>query len=36
MTDSPNVYKCAKNIRKIKKFPYFHILPYLRAIEPNE
>lgn len=36
MTDSPNVYKCAKNIRKIKKVPCYQILSYLRAIKPNE
>ncbi len=32
----PNVYKCAKNIRKIKKFSYMPTLSYLRGIETNK
>lgn len=31
-----NVYKCAKNIRKMKWYPIIRILLYLRKIESKE
>ena len=31
-----NVYKCAKNIRKMKWYPIIRILLYLREIESKE
>ena len=31
-----NVYKCAKNIRKMKRYPIIRILLYLREIESKE
>ena len=31
-----NVYKCAKNIRKMKWYPIIRILLYLRDIESKE
>ena len=31
-----NVYKCAKNIRKMKRYPIIRILLYLRDIESKE
>ena len=31
-----NVYKCAKNIRKMKWYPIIRILLYLRDIETKE
>ena len=31
-----NVYKCAKNIRKMKRYPIIRILSYLRDIESKE